>query len=287
MTRIRGTTQLTGLIGWPVDHSLSPPMHNAAFEALGLDWVYVAMPVRPESLERAVRGLTELGFRGFNVTIPHKEQVLALLDEVTAEARAIGAVNTVVIREGRTAGHNTDVDGFVTPMTVEAELNLDGNRAVILGAGGVSRAIAAGCARLGVVHLTLTDIDLPRAHRLRNDLRRLPACPEVTVVEAGSPALRAAVDGAALVANASPVGMKDPGQSPIALDWLHDGINVFDAVYTHGQTALVAEASRRGGAAIGGLRMLLHQGAKAFSLWTGHEPDIAVMDRAIQEARRA
>jgi shikimate dehydrogenase len=284
---IRGTTQLVGLLGWPVEHTLSPPMHNAAFAAAGLDWVYVPLPTAPERLADAVRGLVATGFRGCNVTIPHKEAVIPLLDEVTPEARAIGAVNTVVIRDGKTIGHNTDVDGFVAPVCVEAAIDLSGKSAVVLGCGGAARAIATGCLRAKVATLTLTDIDVPRMDALARDLAALGNGAAIQKVAANSDDLRSAVAGAQLVANATPLGMHGPDESPIDVAWLPQGVAVFDAIYTQPKTALLAAAEKSGGKSIHGLRMLLHQGVKAFALWTGVSPDVAVMERALAEARNA
>lgn len=282
---ITGATQLVGLIGWPVRHTLSPPMHNAAFAAAGLDWVYVPLPTPPEGLAAAVAGLRAVGFRGWNVTIPHKEAIIPLLDEISPEARAIGAVNTVVVRDGRTVGHNTDVDGFAVPVTREAGIDLRGGSVVILGAGGAARAIAAGCLRLGVDRLTLTDIDMPRAQRLVEDLAPLAGGAVVQAVEPGGEGLRAALAGARLVANATPVGMHSPEETPIDVGALPRDVAVFEAIYTQPRTALMAAAEARGGVAIHGLRMLLHQGARAFELFTGVAPDIGVMSRALEEAR--
>lgn len=286
MTSISGKTQLVGLLGWPVEHTLSPPMHNAAFAALGLNWIYVPLPTAPENLSAAVKGLVAVGFRGFNATIPHKEAVIALLDEVSDEARAIGAVNTVVVREGKTCGFNTDVDGFVNPVRDEAKVDLKGQGAVVLGAGGASRAIVAGCLRQGVSTLTLTDIDAPKAEKLIADMAPLAGGCQVNLVEAESNALRSALSGARLVANATPLGMHGPDETPVDLSWLPEGVVVFDAVYTQPKTALMRAAEERGGKSIHGLRMLLHQGVRAFELWTGQRPDVEVMQRALEEARK-
>jgi shikimate dehydrogenase len=283
---ITGKTQLVGLFGWPVEHTLSPPMHNAAFADRGLDWVYVPLPTPPERLAEAIRGVAAAGFRGFNVTIPHKEAMMAHLDEITPEARAIGAVNTVVVTEGRLTGHNTDVDGFVTPTTHEAGMNLSGKGAVLLGAGGAARAIATGCLRMGAARLTLTDIDAPKAEALCGDLQPLRGEAKIAVLPAESEALREAIGSAALVANATPVGMQSPDDSPVDVAWLPGGVVVFEAIYTQPRTALMRAAEERGGKAIHGLRMLLHQGVRAFALWTGVEPDAGVMERALEEARR-
>ncbi|MBN1476705.1 shikimate dehydrogenase [Candidatus Sumerlaeota bacterium] len=284
--RVTGKTQLVGLFGWPVEHTLSPPMHNAAFADRGLDWLYVPLPTPPERLADAVRGVAAAGFRGFNVTIPHKEAVMAHLDEITPEARAIGAVNTVVVTQGRLTGHNTDVDGFVMPTTTEAHVDLGGKVAALIGAGGAARAIASGCLRMGVGRLVLTDIDAPKAEALRGDLEPLRGDARIEVLPAGSDALCEAVGTAALVANATPVGMHGPDDSPIDVAWLPEGVVVFEAIYTQPRTALMRAAEERGGKAIHGLRMLLHQGVRAFALWTGMEPDVGLMERALEEARR-
>ncbi len=284
-------TSRVGIFGWPVAHSLSPAMHSAAFRDLGLDWHYEALAAKPENLAQEFRRRREEGFCGFNVTIPHKEAIIPLLDEVDDEARAIGAVNTVVIRDGRARGFNTDVDGFLIATRDEAGVELQGARVVILGAGGAARAIAAGCVRGGAACVTAC-LGVPsQAETLIADMRRYAdeknADVELRAIESGADdaVIRAAVAEASVVANATPVGMENADDAPIDPKWLPAGAAVFEAIYTHPETALMRAAREGGGKTIHGLRMLLHQGAKAFELWTGQKPRVEVMFRALEEAR--
>jgi shikimate dehydrogenase len=265
---INGQTKIFGILGRPVAHSLSPVMHNAAFSHLGLNAVYVAFPVT--DVRKAVAGLRGLGICGVSVTIPFKEEIIPLLDELDPRAAEIGAVNTVVNQEGRLIGYNTDWLGAVTALT--ARISLKGRHALILGAGGASRAIAYGLSQEGA-SVTLTDLDAARAAALARDLGAEAIPPE-------------AVDHcpAAILVNATPVGMiPEVDGIPINPDLLSRFEVVMDIVYQPLATRLLKEAQARGAATIDGLQMLIHQGAAQFELWTGREAPVEVMAQAARK----
>jgi shikimate dehydrogenase len=267
--KIDGRTQIFGILGRPVAHSLSPAMHNAAFRHLGINAVYVAFPVT--DLPWAVAGLRGLTISGVSVTIPFKEEIIPLIDALDPEAAKIGAVNTVVNRDSHLTGYNTDYLGAVTAL--KARTNLAGRHVLILGAGGASRAIAYGIIRAGG-RVTLTDVDQPRATALVKDLGAEAIPPD-------------AVDHcpATLLVNATPVGMvPDTDGIPIPPDLLGRFEVVMDIVYQPLQTRLLREAKDRGCATIDGLQMLIHQATAQFELWTERQAPLEIMALAAYEA---
>jgi shikimate dehydrogenase len=282
-----GATILVGVFGDPVAHSVSPAMHNRAFEALGLDWCYLPFHVSPADLGVALRALPALGLRGVNLTIPHKEAALAHLDSVEETARLIGAVNTVVQEKGRLAGYNTDADGFLDTLE-EAGFDPGGARAVLLGAGGSARAVAVALAGRDVAALTIIGRTPARGEAIAELVRRRCRGP-VTAVAWTPAAVRQELAGADLVVNATPVGMYPRGAEPppVPARWLPERVFVYDLVFNPPATRLVRAARRRGLRAMGGLRMLVCQGARAFRLWTGREPPRDLMEAAGRRALRA
>ncbi|BBL78821.1 shikimate dehydrogenase (NADP(+)) [Rubrobacter xylanophilus] len=276
--RIDGETTLVGLVGHPVSHSLSPRMHNASFAALGLNYVYVPLDVRPEGLEAAVRGLGALGFRGFNVTMPHKEGVCALVDRLDEAARVSGAVNTVVLEEdGVLLGMNTDGSGFLLACR-ESGIDPAGKVVLVAGAGGAAAAVAVALLREGVAGLRIANRSPERAERLRERLgekgRRVEVFPLSRVEEAA--------EGAHILVNATYLGMHEGDPLPFPEGMLREGVVVFDAVYRPGRgTALVRAARERGLVAVSGELMLLYQGVEAQRVWTGVDPDVGAMRRAL------
>jgi shikimate dehydrogenase len=267
--KIDGKTRVYGILGRPVTHSLSPAMHNAAFRHLGINAVYVAFPVTYLSL--AVTGLRGLAIGGVSVTIPFKEEVIPLIDELDPQAAKIGAVNTLVNQDGRLAGYNTDWLGAVTAL--KAKISLKDRHVLILGAGGASRAIAYGIiAERGRV--TLTDVDQPRAAALVQDLGG-----ETIPLDALADCL------AAILVNATPVGMApDIDGIPINPDLLGRFEVVMDIVYQPLATRLLKEAQGRGCATIDGLQMLIHQATAQFELWTGRPAPLEIMAQAAYAA---
>jgi shikimate dehydrogenase len=275
---ISGKTRLLALIGHPVEHSLSPAMHNASFAADGLDYVYVALDVEPEDLSLAVRGAAALRFHGFNVTMPHKRAILPLLDDVDEGALISGAVNTVVVENSTLRGYNTDGSGLVEACR-EAGIELAGTRVLLLGAGGVAAAIALAFGCEGMGELRIANRSVEHAIELRDKLRG-EGLKKVEVYPPDAPD-QAARD-AELIVNATSLGMKDGDPLPIPVEHLDEGRVVCDAVYRPGRdTDLIREARKRGARVVTGERMLLYQGVLAQQLWTGRKPNVKAMDGAL------
>lgn len=280
---IGGKTQVLGVIGHPVGHTSSPAMQNAAIAALGLDYVYAAFPVRPEELGQAIAGIRALNFRGLNVTVPHKVGVMPLLDEISPEARAIGAVNTIDHREGRLVGHNTDAFGVMQSLRLDGGLETLPARVALLGAGGAARAILYGLLqRPEVERIDLFNRTPEKAAALAADLdpegRRV--CPGALDGRAG-----ALLHQVGLLINATAIGMyPHPDASPLPdPSCLHAGMVVLDIVYNPLETLLLRQARQAGARGVDGLGMLARQGARAFEIWTGVEPPVEVMRAAALE----
>jgi shikimate dehydrogenase len=264
-----GELHLVGVIGWPVSQSLSPVIHNAAFEALRLEsWRYVPLPVAPGRLPAALAGLNALGFAGANVTMPHKEETARIVAAQSEDASLTGAVNTVEVTPKGLVGHNTDVPGFVRFLEDDAGFEVRSRTALILGAGGAARACALAVARLGADQVVLAARDRERAGRIADVMRSLSSAFRVVSWR------EAAEEEAALIVNATPVtsGLPTPTPGP--------GQLVVDLVYRPAITPLVAEARGAGAAAFGGLGLLLHQAALSFEIWTGRVPPLEVMSAA-------
>lgn len=279
--RLTGSTRLVGVLGDPVAHSRSPAMHNAAFRALELDWCYLPLPVAPARLEAALAGLVALGFAGANVTIPHKERAAALADELTPTARALGAANTLtVLPDGRLQGDNTDVGGILAALQ-EAGVDLAGRQALILGAGGSARAAAYALARAGA-DVALANRTPARADALASDLAPHTGGRLQVLSLADAAALQARLAEAALLVNTTPVGMQPgPDISPLPEGLrLPAGLAVLDLVYAPRRTRLLRDAECSGCRIVEGLRVLVHQGALSFEIWTGRPAPLDVMARA-------
>lgn len=282
MTPITSTTQLCALIGDPVAHSLSPVMHNAAFQSLGLDYVYLCLRVPSTAVESALAGVKSLGLRGLNVTIPHKVAVMAYLDAVDPLAHDIGAINTVVNRDGCLIGYNTDGAGGLRALQ-DANVTLAEATVVLLGAGGAARALAYSIAPL-VDRMVLLNRTEAKATALASSLRKRFNKPI-----RGGPLTRSILatelPDADILINTTSVGMHPHGEdSAVDADLLHARLTVFDVVYTPLETRLLREARRVGATTVDGLSMLVHQGALAFEIWTGVPPPLTVMSRAMKAA---
>ncbi|HZR68539.1 MAG TPA: shikimate dehydrogenase [Burkholderiales bacterium] len=275
---------LAGVIGWPVMHSRSPMMHNHWFAKHGLAGSYVPLAIRPEGLERALRALHPLGFAGCNLTIPHKEKAMAIVDEIDALARAIGAISCVLVRpDGSLAGTNNDCFGFVQNVRDEQPgWRADAGPVTVIGAGGGSRAVCYGLAREGAPEIRLVNRTFERAQALAEEF-------------GGSiKALRwaerhDALEGAAMVVNTTSQGMV--GQEPLdlRLDRLPKSALAADIVYIPLETPFLAAARRRGNRTVNGLGMLLHQGRPAWKAWFGIEPEVTpelrrMVEKTIQAA---
>jgi shikimate dehydrogenase len=277
--------QLVAIIGYPVAHSISPAMHNAAFKSLGLNWEYLPFEVKPEDLKKKIDELRSKGFSGFNVTIPHKETIVSLLDETTKLPRMIGAVNTVRVEGQKLVGYNTDAAGFIESLRLDAKFEPKAKRAVILGAGGAAKAAAIMLAKADVASITISDVDNEKAETLADYCDSLFEG-DIHSVKAGSPSLREAVSNADLLVNATPIGMHPKeDETPGDERWEMGGGSVlFDLVYNPPETKLMKWAKAKGLTAINGLGMLVRQGALSFNLWTEQDAPVDVMWKAAKEA---
>jgi shikimate dehydrogenase len=269
--RTRGSTAVAGVIGWPVSHSLSPVIHNAAFEALDLDWVYVPMPVPPGRLAEALSGLIALGVRGANVTMPHKTEVAERVHERSDDAARLRAVNTVTVEGDLLLGDNTDAPGFDRFVRLDVGFEPAGRRALLYGAGGAARACALALARAGLGTLTVAVREPSRASALRETLDGLGTRVEVVGFD------RASAADVDLVVNATPIGRAG---DELPLPPLGSGTVAIDLLYRPAITPMQAVVRAAGGIAFGGLGLLLHQAALSFERWTGQRAPIEVMSAA-------
>ena len=264
-------THTVGLIGWPVEHSRSPAIHNAAFEALSLDWCYILLPTRLDQLDAVVGRIRSGELSGTNVTIPHKQAVMPLLDEIDPAAQAVGAVNTIVQRDGRLIGFNTDTLGFKRSL-LETGCVIADQACAVLGAGGSARAVVYVLRELGA-RVTVYARDVAKASGLSSEARALS---EVTHID---PATR-------LIVNTTPVGLSP---NVLASPWPDDlplpsQALVFDLLNNPARTHLMRQAEAQGLRTVNGWGMLVYQGAAAFRLWTGVEPPVEVMLTALRES---
>jgi shikimate dehydrogenase len=270
---LSGKARVAGLIGWPVSHSRSPRLHGYWLAEHAIDGTYVPLPVAPEKLEPAVRGLAAAGLAGVNVTIPHKQAVLPLCDRLDDAARRIGAVNLLVFAEDGIAGGNTDSFGFMANLKAAAPAWNAAAPAVLLGAGGGARAVAVGLLDAGVPELRLANRNRARAEQLAAELGGV-----VTVLAWEERA--AALAGAGLVVNSTSLGMSGQPPLDLALDDLPGDAVVADLVYSPLETALLAAARARGCIGVDGLGMLLHQARPCFAAWFGPDPQVTENLRA-------
>ncbi len=275
---IDASTRVLCLIGKPVRHSLSPVMHNAAIRALNLNFVYVAFEVEPQDLGKAVEGIRSLGIGGANVTMPHKIEVVKYLDEVSEDARKIGAVNTIVNEGGTLKGYNTDGVGALK--SLEMFTDVDGKKVVLLGAGGAARAIAYTLSGR-VSELAILNRTEEKAVNLARNLANNGST--VRGMRLSVRNLENELRDADILINATSVGMES-NESLVPEHLLRPGLVVFDIVYRPLHTKLLRDAMKAGCTTIDGLWMLVLQGAESFKLWTGHYPDIRIMRNAALKA---
>lgn len=274
---ITGKTKIVGLFGYPVEHTLSPYMHNAAFEALGLDYRYLPFRVSPENLKAAINALKALNIKGVNITIPHKETIIPYLNELDREAELIVAVNTVLHEEGRLIGYNTDGRGFIRSLKEEASIIPKGKRVMILGAGGAARAIAFSIAIEGVEKIFISDVIEKKAKELSSAVINKTSTEAIYIKD-----LKERIGEVDILINATPLGMKKEDPMPISPELLSQRLFVYDIVYNPPETPLIREAKTKGAKALSGIGMLVYQGALSFKIWTGQEPPIDVMRKAIE-----
>ncbi len=284
---ISGKTRVCGVIGDPIEHTMSPVMHNTAFEKLGIDYLYVPLRVRKEELDKAVDGMRALNIRGLNITIPHKVAIIPYLDKLDPLAEKIGAVNTIVNDDGVLTGYNTDATGFRQAL-LERGVEPEGKNMVIMGAGGASRAISFILTERGA-HLVILNrlLELDWAEELARRLSQV-FTKEIEALELNERNLARVLERADILINATSVGMSpDIDETSVPSKLLKPGLVVFDIVYNPIKTRLLREAEEAGAQTISGLDMLVWQGALSFEKWTGLKAPVEVMrEEAIKELKR-
>ena len=278
---ITGKTLLVGVIGWPVGHSLSPIMHNAAFAELGLDWAYVPLPVHPENVTQALNGLAALTFVGSNVTVPHKQAVMRHMDELSEAAQITGAVNTIHIQDGKFVGANTDPAGFLNSLQ-EGGCHPKGMRVAVLGAGGAARAVVYALTKAQADSVIVFNRTAERAAFLVDDLAETFPDSHLSFQALTSDTLVALGNNVDLVVNTTSVGMFPRSD---ACPWPDDvpmpaNAWFYDLIYNPLETVFLARACAAGASAIDGLGMLVHQGALSFQKWTNQQAPVDVMRKA-------
>ncbi|MDX1934267.1 MAG: shikimate dehydrogenase [Capsulimonadales bacterium] len=279
---VRGTTSVVGVFGWPVRHSASPAMHNAAFADLGLDWVYVPFAVAPKSVGQALEGVRALNIVGVNVTVPLKERVLPYLDSCSESARAIGSVNTIVHREGRLHGESTDGPGFLAALHHAGLPVRPQTRAVVLGAGGSARAVIRALLEAGA-HVIVANRTPNRAADLVRAVTDGLPDPHIDLTALEEPALRNALENADLLVNTTSVGMAPHTEEVLPVPATLPGrLLVVDLIYNPIETRLLRQARESGCRTQNGIEMLVRQGAISFRHWTGREPSIDRMREAVE-----
>ena len=281
--QITGQTKIVGIIGDPIKHSRSPQIHNAAIAALGLDYVYVPFHVQPDNLGAAIEGFKVINVVGINVTIPHKQSVIPYLDEISREATLIGAVNTLIFKDGAIIGENTDAPGFLQAMEEDGLDIPQGGAAVVIGAGGSARAIVVALALAGVQTICITNRTVSRAVALATDLSEKTGA-SIYGIGLDDPKLPNAVGTSQLIVNTASTSMDISHPLLIDPEWLEPQSIVYDIVYTPPETRLLQAAAEQDCHTIGGLGMLVHQGAIAFEKWTGVNPPVETMRQALQGA---
>ncbi len=283
LNAITGKTKLLGVIGYPVEHSLSPVMHNAAIAHLGLDYVYLPLPVHPEKLLDAIAGFAAINFVGFNITIPHKQAILPLIQEISPIASAIGAVNTVWRTDsGIWAGTNTDVEGFIAPLKSYTQ-DWSQKVAVILGNGGAARAVVAGCAQLGFGKIHVVGRNQGNLTKFINSWSNSNLIKGLQVHSWEE--LPQLITHADLLVNTTPIGMHPHvTESPLSKDEMKLSKNAiaYDLIYTPRPTQFLQQAKEQGAIAIDGLEMLVQQGAAALSIWLQQPAPADIMRQALQ-----
>jgi len=270
-----------GIIGYPLEHSLSPVMHNAALKELGIEGIYEVLETPPEKLYAKVDSLKEQGYRGFNVTIPHKVEIIKFLDSIDSFAKAVGAVNTVLINEnGSFNGYNTDVYGFVEAIPAETRVKLRGEKAVVLGSGGAARAVISGLAEIGIKEISIIARNQEKAQKLREIMGGNFSDIEINYIACRD------LSEYSIIVNTTPLGMYGENErlSPLSQEniaTLPEHSLVYDIIYRPRKTKLLEYAEKRGLKTLDGLEMLVLQGAKAFELWTGKNPPVEIMRDAV------
>ena len=277
----RFSHKLYGLIGNPVEHSLSPYMHNAAFSRLNIDAAYLPFLVEKGKLRQAISALKRTGISGFNVTVPFKSECIKYLDRIDPVAKAIGAVNTVVNKDRKLIGYNTDCTGFLRSVKEDLSFSPKGRDIFLLGAGGAARAVAFGLAKSNAKTIMIYDIMPLKVNALITDVKK--SFPAVDIIASGFKDMPRLIQGCRLLVNCTPVGMRSKDPLPIEAKLLHKGLKVYDIVYTPLKTRLVKTAEGKSIKAVNGINMLLYQGVLAFELWTGRKAPVSLMRKELMD----
>ena len=281
---ITSKTKALGIFGHPISHTLSPVMHNAVIKALGLDMAYLPFEVKPSNLKEAINGIKSLGIIGVNITIPHKESVIRFLDDISEEARLVGAVNTIVNKDRKLVGYNTDGSGYMASLKEELGFNPKSKRIIIIGAGGAARGILAALATQKPKSITVANRTLSRAVSLIKTFKGKFRDTRFEAIDLDNNMLKMSFNSVDLLINTTSVGMKQGKTLKIPLETLPKIAIVSDIIYNPLETLLLKKAKKIGLTTHGGLGMLVHQGARSFKLWTGMDAPMNVMRKAALKA---
>lgn len=278
---ISAKTNILCIFGHPIEHSMSPTMHNPALQELGLNYVYIAFDVHPDNLKDAVQAVRALDIKGLNVTIPHKEKIISLLDEIDPVAKKMGAINTIKNEDGYLKAKNTDADGARKSL-MEVGFTIDGTNIVFIGSGGAARSVAYLLSQ-EAKKITLTDIVEEQAVKVANEIKSNMDA-NIQGMKASEKTLTDLIKEADLLINATPIGMSPKTDaSPIPKNLLHEDLFVFDVIYNPMETQLMKDAAELGCKTLSGLNMLVNQGVIAFEWWTGKKPNSTLMKNKIIE----
>ena len=280
--QIDGSTQVVGVFGSPITHTASPAMHNAAFAALQMNWIYLAFAVAPQQFRSALLGARDMGMRGVNLTVPHKLVALEIVEDVDPEARRLGAINTIVIDNGKLRGFNTDGYGFVKAIKEDFNVSLRSKRVLVFGAGGAGRAIAVKCALEGATRIIVANRTPGRVDPITKEIAATKS--EVHAVALNAKEIARVIGEVDLVVNATSVGLREGDSLGLNAGVFSPKLTVFDTIYRPAETELIKLAAEAGAKVSNGLSMLLHQGARSFELWTKRKAPLAVMRRALRSA---
>lgn len=281
--KVTGDTKVLGIFGYPVGHSFSPLMHNAAIEAAGIPYIYVPFEVSPENLEPAINGIRSLGIVGVNITVPHKEKVIPFLDEITEEASLIGSINTIENKNGRLIGHNTDSRGYIRSLQEDAGFDPKGKKALIIGAGGAARGVIAGLAVNGIAEIVITNRTFEKGEALAAEFGskfkeiKFSAHPLSSLKD---PDILSSLD---LVVNTTSTGLEGKTVD-VELSFTPLYALISDIAYTPPLTPFLKQAREAGRRTLDGIGMLSYQGVISFEIWTSNKAPVDVMKKALIEA---
>jgi shikimate dehydrogenase len=282
--KINGKTKVVGVFGAPISHTASPAMHNAAFEALRMNWVYLPFHVEPPNLAAALRGISAMRMVGVNLTVPHKVAALDIIDEIDPEARLLGAVNTINVHKGKLIGYNTDGYGFAKAIQEEFDFSLEGKRILVLGAGGAGRAIAIKCVMDGASRVCVANRTAGRVDAFRGSLDPKQSA-ILTEIPLTNESIRQVIGDVDLMVNATSVGLAEGESLELEPTLFSPHLCVYDTIYRPAETELLKLAYDGGAKCANGLSMLLHQGVRAFEIWTGDKmAPVAKMREALRNA---